>query len=85
MAICLGEPESSSSEEEARTRSIPISPTASCMDRPGSGSEVFCGSRRNLMFYIVYMVQQCYTRVVCNKAHISEGYSVHLPRARTGQ
>ena len=37
------------------------------------------------MFYIVYMVQQCYTCVVCNKAHISEGYSIHLPRAGAGQ
>ena len=37
------------------------------------------------MFYIAYMLEQCYTCVVCNKAHISEGYSIHLPRAGSGQ
>lgn len=37
------------------------------------------------MFYIVYMVDQCYTRAICNRAHISEGYSIHLVRAGAGQ
>lgn len=36
------------------------------------------------MFYIVYMVDQCYTRAVCNRAHVSEGYGIHWPGLALG-